>query len=102
VINVAAPSRALRDLEGEPRLTRPYDWWDKIKPGWNPPFGRPTFESAEEAALMMMKKDVVRVGSVTPKEDNKVEVTLEVDNDPSGQCPMTIVCEQLPTAAGGH
>jgi hypothetical protein len=68
----------------------------RSSPEWNPPFGRPTFETAEEAALMMMKKDVVRVGFVAPKEDNKVEITLEVENDPSGQFPMTITCEQLP------
>jgi hypothetical protein len=24
---------------------RPYQWWDRIKPGWNPPFGNPTFET---------------------------------------------------------
>jgi hypothetical protein len=77
-------------------FTRPYDWWDQIKTGWNPPFGKPTFETAEEAALMMMKKDVVRVASVIPKGERRVEVTLEVDEDPSGQFPMTMTCEQLP------
>jgi hypothetical protein len=77
-------------------FTRPYDWWDRIKPGWNPPFGKPTFETAEEAALMMMKKGVVKVTVVVPKGENTVDVTLEVDDDPSGQFPMTVTCEQLP------
>jgi hypothetical protein len=76
-------------------FSRPYKWWDEMKPGWNPPFGKPTFETAEDAALMAMKKDVVRVASVSRKDENKVEVTLEVDDDPSGQFPMTVVCEQL-------
>ena len=77
-------------------FSRPYAWWDKIKPGWNPPFGKPTFESAEDAALMMMKKDVVRIASITPKGENKVEVELQVKEDPSGEFPMTVICEQLP------
>ena len=45
---------------------------------------------------MMMAKDVVKVSLVTPKDEGKVEVTLEVDNDSSGKFPMTITCEQLP------
>lgn len=78
-------------------FTRPYDWWEKVKPGWNPPFGKPTFETPEEAALMMWRKHTVRVESVTRKDDNKADVSLEDDNDPSGQFPMTITCEQLPS-----
>jgi hypothetical protein len=66
-----------------------------MKPGWNTPFDKPTFETAEDAALMAMKKEMVRVASVSRKDENKVEVTLEVDDDPSGQFPMTVVCEQL-------
>lgn len=76
-------------------FTRPYDWRDKIKSGWNPPFGKPTFETAEVAALMMMKKDVVKVVSATPKGENTVEITLNVEIDPSGQFPMTVTCEPL-------
>lgn len=60
-------------------------------------FGKPTFETAEGAALMAMKKDVVRVASVTSKNERKVEVTLEIEDDPSGQFPMTVTCEQLPS-----
>lgn len=44
-----------------------------------------------------MKEDVVRVASVVPKEEKRVDVTLEVDDDPSGQFPMTVTCEQLPS-----
>lgn len=77
-------------------FTRPYDWWDKIKPGWHPPFGNPTYETVEEAALEAMMKDAVRIASVSPRNANKVDVILEVDDDPSGQFPITITCEQLP------
>ena len=78
-------------------FTRPYDWWENIKPGWNPPFGRSTYESAEEAALEMMSKDVVKVTSITPTGENQVDVVLDADDDPSGLFPMTIKCEQLPS-----
>jgi hypothetical protein len=77
-------------------FTRPYDWWARIKPGWNPPFGRPTFDTAEKAALMAMNEDVVRVASIRQLHETKREITLEVDDDPSGQFPMTVVCEQMP------
>jgi hypothetical protein len=75
---------------------RPFDWWDKRKPGWNFPFGKPTFETAEDAALLGFVKDGGIVCSVTPKGENEVEVTLELEGDSSGQFPMKVICEQLP------
>jgi hypothetical protein len=77
-------------------FNRPFDWWDKRKPGWNFPFGNPTFETAEDAALEGMKADVVRTASRKPKGQNRVEIELQVDDDPSGQFPMMVMCEQLP------
>lgn len=76
---------------------RPYEWWDKMKEGWNPPFGRPTFETPDEAALMMWKRETVHVESIQESGQNTVEVTLVTDSDdPANQFPMTITCEQLP------
>jgi hypothetical protein len=76
-------------------FTRPYDWKDKIKPGWKADFRKADLRDAREAALLFFKREVVRVASVVPKDDSQVEIELVADEDPPGQFPMTVVCEQL-------
>ena len=75
---------------------RPYAWKDKVKPGWHPPFGDPTFATPEEAALVGLNKEVVRIGSKVDQGESLVEIVLEIDADESGHFPITVVCELLP------
>ena len=75
---------------------RPYKWAEGIKPGWNPPFGRPTFVTPEDAALVAMNREVVSVASVNVRGKGRVDVTLEARDDPGKHFPMTFTCVQLP------
>jgi hypothetical protein len=45
---------------------------------------------------MAMNEDVVRVASIRQVDETKREITLEVEDDPSGQFLMTVVGEQMP------